>query len=284
MIARGLGADMAPHRSARRVRRPGGIVGLVFMVTASSTGVAEEAPADGQSLAEAVFRQGQQGDTALRCTMTLERDGTVERQRDFATLQRSADNGGGTQTLIRFYKPANIAGTALLDDAGLDAVWLYLPALDRVRRISSENRGGRFVNSQLYFEDLRERRPEEDRHTLLPADVYEGVTTSVLESVPRDPEASVYTRRVSWIHPDVLLPLRIDFFEGDDAPSKRLEVQRIDRIEGHWTITESSMTELASGDRTTITVNGVRYDQGVPATLFTTSALKSGAGESDYLP
>jgi hypothetical protein len=235
------------------------------------------------ALADAVYQQGQQSDTALRCTMTLERDGAPARQREFATLQRTGEDGG-TQTLIRFQKPASIAGTALLDDASLDAVWLYLPALDRVRRISSENRGGSFVNSQLYFEDLRERRPDEDEHRLLEPAIYEGVTASVLESTPRNPDNSVYSRRVSWIHPEVLLPLRVDFFEGDEQPSKRLEVQRIDRIEGHWTITQSSMTDLGSGDRTTITVDAVRYEQGIPATLFTTGALKSSAQEADYLP
>ena len=59
---------------------------------------------------------------------------------------------GETANLIRFLGPEDIAGTGLLsiDKAdGNSEQWLYLPAPDRVRRISSDRKGGRFVGSEL---------------------------------------------------------------------------------------------------------------------------------------
>lgn len=255
----------APAATALRV--------LAFLVALAVPVAADERDAAGRELAAGVFERPDGDDAVSAATMTLTLAGGLERRRLFRIYQ--AERRDAEQVLIRFEDPVNIRDTGLLVDSDSDNVWLYLPALDRVRRISSENRGGRFVQSQLYFEDLETRHPDEDRHRLLPDGEYQGVTTRVLESVPVDPAGSVYTRRVSWIHPELLVPLRIDFYEGDEAPGKRLEVIRLDEIQGYWTVTESLVTDLQRGDSTRITVDAIRYDIGLPESLFTTSALGS---------
>ena len=64
----------------------------------------------------------------------------------------------GDKSLIVFDSPADIDGTALLSHAKIldaDDQWLYLPALKRIKRISSVNKSGPFVGSEFAFEDLR---------------------------------------------------------------------------------------------------------------------------------
>ncbi|MCK7496303.1 MAG: outer membrane lipoprotein-sorting protein [Comamonadaceae bacterium] len=122
--------------------------------------------------------------------MVLTEKGRAPRIREVVTY-RLDKSGGETANLIRFLDPDDIAGTGLLSidkaDGSTDQ-WLYLPALDRVRRISSERRGGRFVGSDLYFEDLQERKPTKDRHRLLGKQTEGGILCEVLESVPADAE------------------------------------------------------------------------------------------------
>ncbi|HET9462767.1 MAG TPA: outer membrane lipoprotein-sorting protein [Thiobacillus sp.] len=45
----------------------------------------------------------------------------------------------------------------------------------------------RFLGSHLYFEDLQERKPSEDRHRLLGRQTENGILCEVLESVRTDP-------------------------------------------------------------------------------------------------
>ena len=67
--------------------------------------------------------------------------------------------------------PRDIEGTALLSHAKIldaDDQWLYLPALKRVKRISSSNKSGPFVGSEFAFEDFTARtgRPPTEAEAL----------------------------------------------------------------------------------------------------------------------
>lgn len=246
---------------------------------------AEEA-SDATTLAQRVYDRPDGKDVATRFTMTLSGPGSASRQR-LANSFRADAAGGRVLTLLRFVEPADIRNTGLLVHSKADSdadQWLYLPALDQVRRIASERRGGRFVGSDLYYEDLQDRRPERDRHELLGEEAIEGQPTRILQGVPVDPGNSVYSKRVAWIHEPTLLPLRVDFYQGGDQPAKRLTVHKVEQIQGYWTITDSTMTDLESGHQTRITVDKVNYDQGLPNSLFTTQTLADPATDTAYRP
>lgn len=250
--------------------------------------LAQAADGSGQELAQRVYDRPDGEDVTTRGTMVLQEAGRDPRVRRMVTYQRDV-SAGETHSLIRFTAPADIAGTGLLtlDHAdGSSDQWIYLSALDRNRRIPSARRGGRFVGSDLYFEDLQDRRPDEDRHRLLGEDEIEGVATLKLESVPVDPGESAYARRVSWIHEPSLIPLRIDFYlpGQEETPAKRLQVHRIERIQGYWTVMDSTMTDLDSGHRTRMTAEEVTYDRDLPEALFTPRALSDPEMESRYRP
>jgi hypothetical protein len=256
---------------------------LAGTLTARATA---ETPADAADLAQRVYDRPDGKDAATRFTMTLTRPGSSTRQR-LAFSFRADAGSGNVRALLRFVDPADIRGTGLLvhSKAEGDAdQWLYLPALDQVRRIASERRGGSFVGSDLYYEDLQDRRPERDRHQLLGEETIEGQPTRILQSVPVDPGNSVYSKRVAWIHEPTLLPLRVDFHQAGEQPTKRLTVHRVEQIQGYWTVTDSTMTDLESGNQTRITVDKVNYDQGLPDSLFTTQTLADPATDSAYRP
>jgi hypothetical protein len=162
---------------------------------------------------------------------------------------------------------------------------LYLPALDRVRRISSERKGGRFVGSDLYFEDLQEHKPSKERHRLLGKQTENGILCEVLESVPIDAADSVYRKRISWIDPATAIAQRMDYFEKDaDTPSKRWLLRSKKRNQGYWTLTDSRMIDLASGHETRMVIDSAQYDQKLPAKLFTPQTLADESLESEYRP
>ncbi len=227
-------------------------------------------------LAQRVHQRPAGSNLTTDSRMDLTERGRAPRTRELVTYRR--DTGGGeSASLIRFLAPRDVAGTGMLSITRADGSreqQLYLPALDRVRRIAGDRQGGRFVGSDLYFEDLQERQPSRDRHRLLGTETVGGVACEVLESVPLDAADSAYSRRVSWVDPQTLLIHRVDYYERDpQQPAKRWELLAAERIQGYWTVTDSTMTDLRSGHQTRMTVLNAVYDRDLPARLFSAQAL-----------
>lgn len=258
------------------------LVGLV----AGGQALAADAEA-GAALAQRVYDRPDGRDLSSALTMSLVEDGRAPRVRSMVLHRRDA-GGGDVATLIRFTAPADIDGTGLLtqDSAAEESSqWIYLPAMQRTRRVDSSRKGGRFVNSDYYFEDLRDRKPNMDVHRVIGRERIGDVECDVLESVPAQASNSVYKRRLSWIDPESLLPLRVDFFEkNSDTPSKRLIVDRREQVQGYWTVMDSTLTDLGNRHQTRLTVERIVYDRDLPERLFSAKALEAESVEKEFRP
>jgi hypothetical protein len=241
----------------------------------------------GLELAKRVYERADGKDAATLARMILAEPGQSPRERRLYSY--AADRGTHERwSLMRFIEPADVEGTGLLtiDYPGDENdQWLYLPALDRVRRIASSRKGGRFVGSDFYYEDLRDREPEMDRHTIAGKSKVGKIPCTQLVSVPVDPDNSVYSKRVSCIHPDILVPLQVEFYEGrSERPTKRLSARRLKKIQGYWTVLDSRMEDLESGHTTRLVTEAIKYDQGLPDRLFNRQALSDDRMEQQYRP
>jgi hypothetical protein len=258
------------------------VLGVILWLPASTR--ADEA---GIALATRVYNRPDGNDAASRAHMILSEKGHKPRYRKLYTYQLDKDNGE-SWTLVRFTEPADIKNTGLLTHnfpTKDNNQWIYLPALDRARRIAASRKGGRFVGSDLYYEDLQDREVNQDHHKILSKDKVNGVATAVLESIPVDADNSVYSKRVSWIHEKTLLPLRVDYYKaGNDKPVKRLKVRKIKKIQGFWTVVDSTVTDLKSGHQTRMLTKAIVYDQSLPDKLFSRQALSDKSHEVQYRP
>lgn len=239
------------------------------------------------ALAQAVHKRPAGRDLTTLARMELTEKGRAPRVRTLVSYRLDRGNGE-TANLMRFLEPEDIAGTGLLSLQKADGAseqWLFLPALDRVRRIGGDRKGGRFVGSDLYFEDVEERKPGLDRHRLVGRETIAGVPCELLESVPVEATNSVYRKRLVWVDAKEALALRVDLFERDDTtPSKRWTLDKRQRIQNFWTATESRMVDLASGHETRLLVSRALYDRKLPERLFTSRALADEQLEEEYRP
>lgn len=281
---RSMGLAIGPKRHPFGLRRI--VAGITCLMSVLQVCGAAHAD-DGAKLAQRVYDRADGRDATSTLTMALTEEGKPARMRTML-LFRARGTGGQVATLIRFTDPADIQGTGLLTLDGSDGLsnqWIYLPAMQRVRRVDSNRKGGRFVNSDYYFEDLRDRKPSLDTHRLVGRERVGDTECDLLESIPADPSNSVYLRRVSCIEPKSLLPLRIEFFERKLAqPSKRLMVNKREQIQTYWTVMDSTLTDLATGHQTRLTVGRVLYDRSLPESLFTSRALEDERVEREFRP
>jgi hypothetical protein len=260
---------------------------ILLLIIALALNMPCWADSAGENLARRVYDRPDGKDATSMVTMTLTEKGRAPRVRQMITY-RLDKKVGEIATLIRFTDPADIAGTGLLtlDHADSDSEqWIFLPALERVRRIASNRKAGRFVNSDYYYEDLRSRMVERDAHRIIGRESVGGVNCEILESTPVESDNSVYLKRLVWIDANTLLPMRIDFYEKhEDQPSKRWQQLKRARVKGLWTVMDSTLTDLSNGHQTRLTVEEILYDRRLPAKLFSTQTLEDESAEEEYRP
>lgn len=241
----------------------------------------------GDALAKRLYNRPDGKDQAGRGLMALQQPGQSERVRRLYIYSRQ-NKQNDFWSLMRFVAPADIKDTGLLSislNSGQEDQWVYLPALKRSRRIPTNRKGGRFVGSDFYYEDLQDRKPNIDRHRILRKEKLEGTPTTVLESIPLDPSNSVYVKRVSWIHEGILLPMRTDFYEESlDQPSKRYRLYRVQKIQGYWTVLDSIMMNLRTKHQTRLVTEVAKYDQGIPESFFSSRSLESASSARQFRP
>jgi outer membrane lipoprotein-sorting protein len=124
-------------------------------------------------------------------------------------------SGDGDRSRIEFEWPADVKGTRMLTwthKQGSDDQWLFLPAINRVKRISSNNKSGSFMGSEFAYEDLGSQELEKDRHKYLGDEVLNGRKTWKLERIPTEKESG-YSRLVTWVDQAYMQPLKVEYFD-----------------------------------------------------------------------
>ncbi len=243
--------------------------------------------AAGVELAQSVYDRLTGKDLSSKVIMRLQNKGQKPQQRILYSYAK--DQGNSERwTLLRFVAPKDVSGTGLLtlDHPGDESdQWLYLPALDRVRRISSSRKGGRFVGSDFYYEDLMDREVAMDYHFFKGKGRLGKISCDILISTPKKPSTSVYSKRISCIHRGTMIPISVDYYvRGSDKPIKRLRARKIKKVQGIWTVFDSTMYDLRTGHMTQLFTSKIKYNQGIQNRLFSQRALSDDSYEKNFRP
>ncbi|MFQ5520130.1 MAG: outer membrane lipoprotein-sorting protein [Candidatus Methylomirabilia bacterium] len=186
----------------------------------------------------------------------------------------------GEKSLNVFRSPRAIKGTALLTYShrtGRDDQWLYLPALKRVKRISSANKSGAFVGSEFAYEDLSSREVEKYTYRWLrnqPCPGAKHLSCFVTENYPTE-KRSGYRRQVIWIEQRTYRIFRIDYYDRKDALLKTLTVHRYRRYLGkHWRASRFVMRNNQTGKSTELIWDNYKFRNGFSDRDFNKNSLK----------
>ena len=214
-------------------------------------------------------------DFAAELTMTLRnRHGEESTRRMRSTTLEQQDDGD--KSMIVFDSPPDIDGTALLTfshKTGDDDQWLYLPALKRVKRISSSNKSGPFVGSEFAYEDISSQEVEEYTYRYLRDEALDGTATYVIERYPVDPRSG-YTRQVVWLDQQEYRPWKIDFFDRKDALLKTLIFSGYQQYaDQYWRPERMEMVNHQTGKSTLLVWENYRFGNGLADADFNRAAL-----------
>ena len=220
------------------------------------------------------------GSYVVRGVMTLSDATGAKSIRDFDqdVLEVTDD---GDKSLVVFNKPRDIKGTGLLTHAhsdGDDDQWLFLPALKRVKRISSSNRSGAFVASEFAYEDLSSQEVEEFDYVWIRDEPCpppeERLTCHVTERFPTY-EGSGYIREAVWMDDTEYRIFQIEYFDRKDTRLKTFHVSGYNQYAGrHWRPATMTMTNHQTGKATVIDWSDYKFGVDLGDSDFTRRALE----------
>jgi len=211
----------------------------------------------------------------VQMVLTAKNGSTTERILD----QYATRKGGVRRLVIIFHRPQSVANTRFLSifqRGEAEQRWIFLPNLGNVRRIAASEGSSSFVGTDFTYEDLSDREVERDTHVYKGEEEVDGQRTLVVESTPKNPQDSSYSRVVTYVLPDRWLPLKIELFDKQNRLFKRLTAGQIEQIQGVWTYRRAKMENLQSGTSTELFLQQVRYDAPIPESVFTTRFLETG--------
>ena len=222
------------------------------------------------------YYQGKDG--RAQVSMTITDSQGRERHRLFVILRRDEEEkegkkDGEQKLYVYFLRPADVNKMVFMVwkyVARDDDRWLYLPALDLVKRIASTDKRTSFAGSDFFYEDVSGRDITEDIHELM------EVTDKfyVLKNTPKNPDAVEFSYFTMWVHKKTFLPIKTVFFDKQGKEHRTYEALKVEMIQNFPTVTKSRMKNVKTGGETLMEYAKVEYDLDIPQDIFTERYLR----------
>ncbi|OHB68561.1 MAG: outer membrane lipoprotein-sorting protein [Planctomycetes bacterium RBG_13_62_9] len=185
--------------------------------------------------------------------------------------------GDGTRSLCIFDSPADVKGTILLTHTHPhkpDDQWLFLPALERVKRIAAQNKSGSFMGSEFSYEDIATQTLDKYVYAWLRDETCEGQECSVIERRSTDRQNSGYRRQVVWIDKEYLRTWRIEFYDRKDSLLKTLTFAGYEKYEDKfWRPREMTMVNHPTGKSSQLIWSEFAFRTGLTPNDFNQQSL-----------
>jgi len=188
--------------------------------------------------------------------------------RDFVTSSLEMRDDGD-RTRIEFNTPLDVRGMALLTHAhpkSDDDQWLYLPAMKRVKRITSGSRSGSFAGSEFSYEDLVGHVIEKNDYEWLrdePCPDLPERTCHVNVQIPKASDSG-YSKLVGWIDAENYRTYKVDYFDRRGALIKTMISSQFKLYKDrYWRAHNVLMTNHLTGKSTTMEWASYDFDSEV---------------------
>lgn len=219
-----------------------------------------------------------------------------KQMRQFTILRKDQQDLGDQDILVFFSRPTDVKGTVfrVVKHAGKkiaddDDRWLYLPALDLVKRISAGDKRTSFVGGHFFYEDVSGRDPNEDNFILL----YDQKSSTpkgsdknnsdkqfyTLKAQPKNINSVEFSYYIAKIDKQTFLPMQVTYFNQQNKKMREMKVLKTKEVNGFTTVMHSRITAF-SGNGTEngyseMQFKNVKYNLNLPDSLFTERSLRN---------
>lgn len=249
---------------------------ILFFIILPVLTSAQEKPI-GLEVMQKVYDRPDGNDMQSELAMTLTNSRGDQRVRKIRQFVK--DMGQVEKKIMFFLSPADVRNTSFMnwsyDEIGKDDdQWIYLPALKKTKRISSDSKSDYFMGSDFTYDDLGDRHPTDDTHKILRQENLNDEACYVVESTPKN-EDYMYSKTISWVIKDKWIGLK-EFYDEDGELLKILTVKSFSKIKDYWIISESEMKNVQKNHTTNMKLQDIKIDFGIESNKFTERMMKRG--------
>jgi len=217
------------------------------------------------------YYQGKDGRADARMVITDAQGRT--RERVITILKLNLTDGGEQKYYVYFHKPNDVKNMVYIVWKYItkdDDRWLYLPALDLVKRIAASDKRSSFAGTNFAYEDISGRSPEEDMHELTGEDdkYYE------LKNTPKNPGNAEFSYYTISVDKNNFIPVSAKYYDKDGKLYRTIEALEVKDVQGYPTIMKMKASDLNSGGNTVCEFNTIKYDIGLTDDIFTERYLR----------
>lgn len=226
------------------------------------------------------YYQGQDGKAKVKMTISDAQNRVRTREfvilrRDVPTTDAIENNAyeGDQKMYVYFSRPADVnkmVFMVLKKTKTNDDRWLYLPALDLVKRIAASDKRTSFVGSDFLYEDVSGRSLAADKHSLIGTDD----NYYIIENTPINADEVEFSKYIMYIHKTTYLPISTEYYDKQGKKYKTYTALAVETIDGHPTIIRSEAKNLNTGGSTLMEYSSVQYDAGIPDDIFSERYLR----------
>ena len=214
------------------------------------------------------YYQGKDGKAKVNMTI-VDKNG-----QKFIMLRKDVADGGDQNYFVYFLRPYDVRRMVYMVQKHADVKkdddrYLYLPALDLVKRIAAGDKRTSFVGSDFLYEDVSGRSLDEDKHEL----VRTTDELFVVKNVPKQSDTVEFSYYNVSIDRKTYVPMKMDFYDKNGKLYRFIESKKVEMIEGFPTVVKSVASDLNSGSKTDMDFTEVKYNIGL-GDIFTERYLR----------
>jgi outer membrane lipoprotein-sorting protein len=183
---------------------------------------------------------------------------------------------GSRASYLEVVGPDELAGIRFLflqPTDGPAEQYIKVPASRVAVQVSDEIRTQPFLGSTFYVSDLVEPPLGYFSYAFAGEEELLGRKCKLVEVKPKKPGEEIYGRTVLALDPNDLLILRRQFYDRDDKLVKVWTIEKVDKVDGHWTMLEQKMENLKDKAVSELDVENIKYGAELDDKMFTPKYL-----------
>jgi len=239
----------------------------------------------GQEIAQKVHDRDDGDNSTSQMKMILTDKNGKKRIRNLKTFTK--DKGEDKLKVMFFLTPADVKNTAFLtydyeDSAKDDDQWLYLPELQKVKRIASSDKSSSFMGSDFTYSDMTSRNVKDYTYKIMKEKKVGGHLTWQMLVTPKSAKTideTGYTKSIVFVRQDNFVIIQALNYIKAGKKLKYMMVKGLEKIDGIWTATEMQMITKKGKKtlhKTTFKFSNIKYNQDLDESFFTTRTIERG--------
>jgi hypothetical protein len=239
----------------------------------------------GQEIAQKVHDRDDGDNSTAKMKMILIDKNAKKRIRNLKTFTK--DKGDDKLKMMFFLSPADVKNTAFLtydyDDSNKDDdQWLYLPELQKVKRIASSDKSSAFMGSDFTYSDMTSRNVEDYKYKIMKEKKVGGHMTWQMLVTPKTQKTideTGYTKSIVFVRQDNFVIVQALHYIKVGKKLKYMMIKNLKKIDGIWTTLEMQMVTKKGRKtlhKTIFKFSDVKYNQNLNESLFSTRTIQKG--------